>query len=142
MATSWDPAAITASAKNLGSIMNDTSAFDALLNQWPDAGTLPLAEWIERIVDDRRNALVEHAQTLKITLEDMQTSLTQIANNFENTDGDNAAKIKAAIEDLEKQVSGDIGNYQQTTENDQNNYHGGGNGKGDGYSDDLSTPIS
>lgn len=142
MATSWDSEAIRTSAKNLGSIMNDTSAFDALLNQWPDAGTLPLAEWIERIVDDRRNALVEHAQTLLITLQDMQNSLTQIANNFENTDGDNAAKIKSAIQELEKQVSGDIGTYQQTTENDQNNYHGGGNGTGDGYSDDLSTAIA
>ncbi|MFD2419613.1 hypothetical protein [Amycolatopsis pigmentata] len=149
MSTNFDADAIRTSATNLGKIMDDVSAFEALKPHWPNAGKFPLAQWVERIVDDRRNAVVAHAQHLKLALSDMSSTLTTIANDFDNADAENAQKIKSSIQHLEGQVTNDISTFDQNTEQQQHNFtddttqsNTNKPGDGDGYNDNLSTPIS
>jgi hypothetical protein len=131
---------IKKSADVIGGLLNDMSAFTKLKPHWPNAGSFELAQWLERIVDDRRNGIVAHAEHLKLTFEDMQTSLKKIATDFENADGENAKKIIAALDEMQGKISGDIGTLDQNTENSQHNFSGGGeknNNDGDGYNDDT-----
>ncbi|GHF44824.1 uncharacterized protein YukE [Amycolatopsis bartoniae] len=148
MSTTFDADGIKASAKNIGALMDDMTAFSNLKPQWPNAGHFELAQWLERIVDDRRNAIVAHAEHLKTAFEDMETTLTNIATDFENADGDNANKIKTSITELISHVESDISTMDKNTENDQHNFTpdstSGNTNKpddGDGYNDNLSDPI-
>ncbi|UOZ06916.1 hypothetical protein [Amycolatopsis sp. WQ 127309] len=141
MSTNFNPDAIKASANNLGKIMDDMSAFDALKPQWPNAGKFATAQWLERIVDDRRNGVVAHGEHLKTTLDDLKSTLVSIADNFQNTDGDNAAKIKQSITGLDAKVSGEIAAFDKNTEATQHNFSGTATpDDGDGYND-AATPA-
>ncbi|GLY46816.1 hypothetical protein [Lentzea sp. NBRC 102530] len=122
MATNFDPDAIRESAKKLGSIMDDMAAFEALKANWPNAGGFELAQRVERVVDDRRNGVVANAEHLKIALDDMRSTLTKIANDFEKADDDNAAKIKASIGDMASEIRSDTARFDQNTEQDQHNF--------------------
>jgi hypothetical protein len=138
--TEFDAKEIKACADRIGGLLDDMAAFTDLKNHWPNAGNFELAQWLERIVDDRRNGVVAHAEHLKLTFEDMQTTLTTIANDFENADGDNAKKILNAIDDLKGKITDDISSLDKNTENSQHNFSGGddkNNNDGDGYNDDT-----
>ncbi|TVT62509.1 hypothetical protein FNH05_01065 [Amycolatopsis rhizosphaerae] len=142
MSTNFDANGIKNSAKSIGALLDDMSAFTALKPQWPNAGHFALAEWLERIVDDRRNAIVAHAEHLKLAFEQMETTLTKIADDFQNADGDNAAKIKTSITELQTHIIDDVSKMDKNTENDQHNFTGDKkSGDGDGYSDNLTTPV-
>ena len=148
MATSFDADAIKTSADKLGSIMDDMSAFDDLKNHWPNAGNFNTAQWIERIVDDRRNAIVEHGERLKKVLGDLKVGLHQVADDFTDADGDNATKIQSDFDATESTISSDISSMDQGTEAEQHNVSDDPNGPknndtdGDGYNDVLPTPAS
>ncbi|EWC61852.1 hypothetical protein UO65_2911 [Actinokineospora spheciospongiae] len=138
MTTKFDPEAIRTSAKKLGALMDDMGAFSKLKPHWPNAGQFELAQWLERVVDDRRNGIVAHAEHLKIALEQMETTLTHIADDFENLDGDNAKKIKDSIGELKKNITSGITTLDQNTEKDQGNFGGRKNdADGDGYNDSV-----
>ncbi|GHH56510.1 hypothetical protein [Lentzea cavernae] len=146
MATNFDPDAIRESAKKLGSIMDDMAAFEALKANWPNAGGFELAQRVERVVDDRRNGVVANAEHLKIALDDMRSTLTKIADDFEKADEDNAAKIKASIGNMASEMRSDIARFDQNTEQDQHNFtpgpkagSSGSSSDGDGYNDVLSS---
>lgn len=139
--TGFNPDEIKNVADRIGALLDDMQAFEKLVPQWPNAGSFELAQWLERIVDDRRNGIVAHANHLKLTFEDMQTKLKTIASDFENTDGDNAKKIVSAIDELQGEITNDISELDKTTEGSQHNFSGGSDGNskdGDGYNDDLS----
>ncbi|SFH50401.1 hypothetical protein [Amycolatopsis regifaucium] len=143
MATKIDANAIRGVADNIAKIMDEhKTAFESLKNHWPNAGKFPLAQWVERVVDDRRNAVVAHADHLTLTFETMSAKLKAIADKFEKTDGDNAAAIKSLLAALEGEISGKITTFDQKTENDQRNYSGEGtNSDGDGYNDNLTQAV-
>jgi hypothetical protein len=131
---------------NLGKILDDMAPFNDLKPHWPNAGKFELAQWLERIVDDRRNAIVAHAEHLRMTFDSLETTLTQIAKDFANTDGENAEKIKTALGDWHSKLEGQWDTWDSNTEDAQTNYSEDPNNKnnskdGDGYNDDLSTPI-
>jgi len=129
---------------NLGRILDDMTAFTELKAHWPNAGKFELAQWLERIVDDRRNAIVAHAEHLKITFENMETTLKQIAEDFDNADGENAKAIKKSISDMQTEIDGEISELDENTEKEQKNFTPGteGNGTdGDGYNDNLDAPL-
>jgi len=111
--TKYDAEAIKAAAGKLGSIMDDMAPFSALKVTVPNAGSFDLATWLEKIVQDRVDGIVLHAEHLKIALADMQTALTTIATDFDNADGDNAEQIKSSITDMEKHVTDDISQASQ-----------------------------
>ena len=113
MTTKYDAEAIKAAAGKLGSIMDDMAPFSALKVTVPNAGSFDLATWLEKIVQDRVDGIVLHAEHLKIALADMQTALTTIATDFDNADGDNAEQIKSSITDMEKHVTDDISQASQ-----------------------------
>lgn len=143
MATKIDANAIRGVADNIAKIMDEhKTAFESLKNHWPNAGKFPLAQWVERVVDDRRNAVVAHADHLTLTFEAMSAKLKDIADKFEKTDGDNAAAIKNLLAALEGEISGKITTFDQQTENNQSNYSGQGtNSDGDGYNDNLTQAV-
>lgn len=141
--TSWDES-IKGSAKKIGELLDDMVPFNDLEPHWPNAGKFELAQWLERIVDDRRNAIVVHANHLRIAFESMQTTLTQIVDDFDNADGDNAKGIKDALGDLKDKIEGEIDEWDENTEKDWGNFSADeeGNGvDGDGYDDNLSVPL-
>jgi hypothetical protein len=143
--TKYSAENITTIAGNIGKILDDMAPFNDLKPHWPNAGKFQLAQWLERIVDDRRNAIVAHAEHLRMTLDSLETSLTQLAKDFTTTDGDNAAKIKKALGDLEDKIEGQWDTWDENTEKDHKNYTPNGNkdnaNDGDGYNDDLNTPV-
>jgi hypothetical protein len=141
--TEFDPEAVRASATILGNIMDDMAAFDELKAHWPNAGAFSTAQWLERIVDDRRNAVVEHAERLKRLLADVNVALDRLATDLEGADADNAALINAQLTTLRSTVGSDIASLGTGTEADQHNFSEApdapdGNGSdGDGYDDVL-----
>ncbi|WP_370948062.1 hypothetical protein AB5J62_10850 [Amycolatopsis sp. cg5] len=142
MSTKFDAKAITDAAGKLGSIMDDMKAFTELKANWPNAGKFPLAQWLERIVDDRRNGVVAHAEHLKLALEEMETTLTKIAKDFTNLDGENAKKVSDSIGELKKHIRDDIVKLDEGTESEQGNFTDQKDDKdnatdGDGYDDAL-----
>jgi uncharacterized protein YukE len=140
MSTTFDADGIKESAKKIGAIMDNMDAFTALKPHWPNAGHFELAQWLERIVDDRRNGIVAHAEHFKLAMNEIQTSLTKIATEFENADGDNAAKIKSSVDDLNTHVVDGISDMDKKTEDLQHNFTGDSAANdGDGYNDNLST---
>lgn len=143
MTTKIDADAIRGVADNIGKLMTEhKAAFGALEHHWPNAGKFPRAQWVERVIDDRRNAVVAHADHLALTFEAMTVKLKAIADNFENADGDNATAIKNVLAGLEAQISGEITVFDQNTENEQSNYSGPGTPTdGDGYNDNLNQAV-
>jgi hypothetical protein len=129
---------------NLGRILDDMAAFTELKAHWPNAGKFELAQWLERIVDDRRNAIVAHAEHLKITFESMETTLKQIAEDFDNVDGENAKAIKKSISGMTTKIGNDTSKLDENTEKEQKNFTPGKEGNatdGDGYNDNLDAPL-
>ena len=131
---------------NLGRILDDMEAFNGLTHHWPNAGKFELAQWLERIVDDRRNAIQAHAEHLRMTFDSLETTLTRIAKDFSTVDGENAEKIKAALGDWHSRLEGQWDTWDTNTEDDHHNYSEdpdveNNSTDGDGYNDDLSTPV-
>lgn len=143
--TSYSSENVRNAAINLGKILDDMSPFNDLKAHWPNAGKFQLAQWLERIVDDRRNAIVAHAEHLRLTFESMEVSLKKIADDFDNTDGENAEKIKTALGDLKSKIEGEWDTWDTNTEKDHGNYSGDhgkdDNTDGDGYNDNLNVPV-
>lgn len=146
MSTKFDAEAIKKSAENIGGIMSDMSAFEALKQHWPNAGKFEVAGWLERIVDDRRNAIVAHGEHLRLAFEKMKEKLNSIATDFQDLDGENADKVKASIAELEGQVIEAVNAFDTETEEAQHNYsddttenNTNDPGDGDGYNDNLTT---
>jgi hypothetical protein len=142
--TEFDKAAIDEVGRNLQALMKDhLAAFENLKAHWPNAGTFATAQWIERLVDDRRNAIVAHGERLNLTLEELGLRLVNVAAEFENADGENANKIKAAFDDQAAATHKDLDSHAANTESEQGNFSGGeedqsnNNTDGDGYNDVL-----
>jgi hypothetical protein len=144
--TAFDPDEIKACAKRIGVLLEDMRAFHDLKNHWPNAGGFALAQWLERVVDDRRNGLVAHGEHLKVVFQNMETSLTRIAEDFENADGDNADAIVKAIGELETKVTGEITTMDENTENQQHNFSDddkveNNDTDGDGWNDNTNSDF-
>ena len=145
--TGYHADSIRTAATNLGKILDDMAPFNDLKAHWPNAGKFELAQWLERVVDDRRNAVVAHAEHLRMMFDSMNSKLAQIADDFSSLDGDNAKEIKGLLGDLEGTVKGEWGEWDENTESDHNNFHsdskGGKNNAqdGDGYNDNLTIPV-
>lgn len=143
MGTNFQAEAIRNSADVIAGLLDDMAPFNELKNHWPDAGHFPLAQWLERVVDDRRNGIVAHGENLKVIFQKMAADLRSIADVFENTDGDNAAKITDILKDLESDITKAVNTHAENTEAQQHNFtHGDKDPKenrndGDGYDDVL-----
>jgi hypothetical protein len=142
--TEFNATEIKNCADRIGALLDDMAAFEKLKPHWPNAGSFALAQWLERVVDDRRNGIVAHAEHLKVVFENMQTSLKRIATDFENADGENADKIVKAIGELEGTITGAITTMDENTENQQHNFTGDdkkNNTDGDGYNDNVNADF-
>ena len=142
--TAFNAEEIRNAAKKIGEIMGDMGAFQDLKEHWPNAGKFETAQWLERIVDDRRNGVVAHAERLKGIFEEMETQLTTIADDFTNLDGDNAAKVREKIEGMQGDIDSAVSQLDKGTESDQHNFSEDpdikpedNKGDGDGYNDVL-----
>ncbi|RSN39702.1 hypothetical protein DMC64_37170 [Amycolatopsis sp. WAC 04197] len=134
--TSFDAEGLRKSARNIGKLLNDMDAFDTIKGQHPDAGSFATAQWLERMVDDRRNGLVSHAAHLKTIFKKLESSLKSIADSMEDADRGNAEKIAKSLEgDLVGKITAD----DAKTEKRQHNFSGGKNDPddGNGYDDSF-----
>ncbi|UOZ06997.1 hypothetical protein [Amycolatopsis sp. WQ 127309] len=134
--TSYDPEGLRKLADNIGDLLDDMDPFNAIKGQHPDAGTFATAQWLERIVDDRRNGLVSHAEHLKTIFKELKSSLKSMADALEDADQGNAEKIAKSIEG---DVIGTITADDEKTEKNQHNFSGGKSkpDDGDGYDDSF-----
>lgn len=142
--TEYDSDTVETAAKNLGKLLDDMTPFNELKPHWPNAGKFELAQWLERIVDDRRNAIVAHAEHLRAAFVNMETTLTVIAGKFDKLDGENAKQIKDTLGELETQIEGEWDTWDENTEKDHKNYTPDKEGSatdGDGYNDNLNIPV-
>ncbi|KZB80805.1 hypothetical protein [Amycolatopsis regifaucium] len=115
MATEFDAEAIATAGRNIGRLMDDQSAFEALKRPWAPAEKFTLAGWLDRVVDDRRNAVVAHADQLRIAFDEMETKLNDISERFKTTDGRNADEIQKVIAGLDRSTRGGDSNDVITT---------------------------
>ncbi|HET6502598.1 MAG TPA: hypothetical protein VFG87_17725 [Amycolatopsis sp.] len=90
-ATSFDAETVSEIANEIGQLLSDMSAFSDLAQQDPNAGKqLQTGQWINQIVADRRDGLVQHAQNLKAQFEQMCQNLQSTISALGQTDENNA----------------------------------------------------
>jgi hypothetical protein len=129
--------------KDLQALMTvHLKAFTDLDPFWPEAGKFPTAEWLEMIVDDRRNAVVQHGHRLNLALDQLGSDLRKIAEKFEHADGENARKILEILEAGRVEGRSEVNAYSQATEGQQGNFSATdswGDGRGDGYDNSVAS---
>jgi hypothetical protein len=118
VSTKFDAEAIAAAGQNIGRLMDDMSAFDALKPAGPNGGNFQPAVWLERVVDDRRGAVLGHAEHLKVAFGEMEVKLKEISDRFKSVDGQNADEIGKVITGLEGAVAQAIGTCDTKTDTD------------------------
>jgi hypothetical protein len=138
--TEFDAAGIKTIGGELQNLMNGhMAAFAELDRNWPNAGKFSTAEWLEELVDDRRNAVVQHGNRLNMTLDQLGSDLVRIGKDFENADGENAGKIVDILEEGRGKNQDEVNDWSQATENTQTNFGGQEDGDdGDGYNNSVS----
>lgn len=95
--TRVDPEELRKVAKAIGSIMDDyDSVFRNLGTLDPNAGKFDVAEWLEDLFVDRRDAIVTHAKYLRLAFDEINAGLYKIADAFEDVDMSNADAVAAA----------------------------------------------
>jgi hypothetical protein len=92
--TKFDADAIAAAGWNIARLMEDPTAFDALRQPWLPASGFEAAAGLDRIVDDRRSAVVAHTAHLESVYAELGARLGEIADRFKTTDGENAEEIR------------------------------------------------
>jgi hypothetical protein len=95
---SFDADEVRRVAREIGRLMDDTSAFGALSNQSLNGGQFDAALWLQQIVQNRKQGLLQHVQDLKSALEDIGTSLQDVVNALQRTDGQNAADVRRLLD--------------------------------------------
>jgi hypothetical protein len=104
----------------------------------PEAGAFPTAEWLEMIVDDRRNAVVQHGFRMDILLDKAGANLVKIGDKFEHGDGENARKILEVWEAGQAEGRSEVNAYSQSTEDRQTNFTTDNKwGDGDGWNNSV-----
>jgi hypothetical protein len=88
-----DPQAVRSTADHIGGLMDDMQPFHALAGAEPKAGNFETATWLESLVRERQQGLLQHALDIKLTVGDVKTSLHEIATTFEQADEDNANSL-------------------------------------------------
>ncbi|WP_158228241.1 hypothetical protein [Pseudonocardia sp. MH-G8] len=138
--TEFDAAGIKTIGAELQSLMNGhMAAFAELDRNWPNAGKFSTAEWLEVLVDDRRNAVVQHGNRLNMTLDQLGSDLVRVGKDFENADGENAEKIVDILKEGRGKNQDEVNDWSQTTEDTQTNFGDQEDGDdGDGYNNSLS----
>ncbi len=123
-ATKADFVVLKRVAKQIGGLLDDMSAFEELKAFKPDAGSFPMANWLEGIVQRRVDDIVLQGENLKKVYELISRNLKEIADLLEGQDADNAKDIaiKEIVDEMPKKISKAIG--------------GDSGAKGEGDSDD------
>lgn len=122
--TKIDVNALNTSATNIGNIAQDTSPFDKLAAMDPTTGTFDAAKWLQDIVRDRRDGLVQHGRDLQKVFADMQAHLQSIATDYQNADTSNADGISK----LNGQIDSEISTLQTQMQNDAPGLYGTASG--------------
>ncbi|MBN9757952.1 hypothetical protein Ae406Ps2_5085 [Pseudonocardia sp. Ae406_Ps2] len=139
--TKVDRTAIEDAAGKLGKLMDDMKAFTDLDPHWPDAGKFSVAQYVERRVDDRRNAVIDHAKRLKTILDAMEPSLKDVSKLLTEVDSDSAAAVGKRIDQLRADADKQIVDRANEIEHEQHNFTTGDESEasntsdGDGYDD-------
>ncbi|GAA1981836.1 hypothetical protein [Amycolatopsis minnesotensis] len=141
--TEFDKDELKNSAKEIAKLLGDgrQDKVDKLVNQHPKCGIFNLAVWVERLTDDRRNAVVAHFNHLGTSFEKMSDFLNEIAEKFDNVDGDNASKIKKIINDEKDDSEKKIKEWNTAREKTEGNHGGGGGSRNDGYTNNLNVEF-
>ncbi|NWJ74063.1 hypothetical protein HX744_26665 [Pseudonocardia sp. ICBG1122] len=120
--TKVDRAAVDDAAGKLGKLMDDITAFTDLDPHWPDAGKFSVAQYLERRVDDRRNAIIDHAKRMQTILEAMEPSLRDVSKMLVEVDSDSAAAVGRRIDDMRATADGEIVTRANQIEHEQHNF--------------------
>ncbi|GAA4531770.1 hypothetical protein [Amycolatopsis samaneae] len=122
-------------------IETDMAPFDDLVHRWPNAGSFNLGVWVERILDDRRNAIVAHAAHLKTTFAEMSDALYAIAEKFDQVDEGNAKDVKKIFDDSKKTSEDKMKTWNTDREKAEGNHSGDNRNPGDGYAQNVNNAF-
>lgn len=138
--TEFDAPALRKLGEELQDLMGGYwQAFNNLDAHWPNAGKFITAEFLETVVDDRRNGLTQHGHRYGLRIGEFGSNLCKVADEFENADGENARKIIKVLEDGLKKSQREANSYSQATEKAQTNFGDQKNGTdGDGWNNSVS----
>lgn len=140
--TEYNKTKLKDTAKSFKDLIEPNMApFDDLVHRWPNAGSFNLAVWVERILDDRRNAIVAHTAHLKTTFAEMSDALYNIAEHFDNVDDKNAKDVKKVFDDSKTSAEGKMKIWNSDREKAEGNHSGDVRNAGDGYAQNVNNAF-
>jgi hypothetical protein len=91
----------------------------AELESWrPNAGSFATAEWLETLIGDRRDAVVQHGERLNTMLDQMGADLRAVGKELAKTDDENADKLVKIVKDGRGRNADLVDDYSARTEED------------------------
>lgn len=122
-------------------IEGNMAPFDNLVHRKPQAGSFSLGVWVERVLDDRRNAIVAHAAHLKTTFAEMSDALYAIAEEFDKVDDGNAKDVKKIFDESKTSSEEKMKTWNTAQETAQGNHIGTDRKPGDGYAQNVNNAF-
>lgn len=122
-------------------IEGNMAPFDDLVHRWPQAGSFSLGVWVERVLDDRRNAIVAHAAHLKTAFAEMSVALYSIAENFDEVDDSNAKDVKKIFDESKTSSEEKMNVWNTAREEAEGNLAGTDLKPGDGYAQNVNNAF-
>ncbi|WP_394617269.1 hypothetical protein JNUCC0626_48010 [Lentzea sp. JNUCC 0626] len=92
-----DPEAVRSTADRIGVLMDDLQTFYTLGGLETKAGNFSTASWLQNLVHNRQQGIVQHATDVKMVAGDIKDGLHQIVSTFEKTDKDNADSLERSL---------------------------------------------
>ncbi|WP_224390437.1 hypothetical protein [Pseudonocardia sp. ICBG1293] len=124
--TSWTDDLYKIGEKLTTLMEGDMSVFADLERHWPEAGNFKTGLWLENVMDDRRNAVVQQGERMNIALQELGKGVKSIATDLEEVDKDNASEIKKVVDKELDDVTDSIGDrlneHAEAVEDEERNF--------------------
>jgi hypothetical protein len=124
--TSWTDDLYKIGEKLTTLMEGNMSVFADLERHWPEAGDFKTGLWLENVMDDRRNAVVQQGERMNIALQELGKGVKTIATDLEDVDKSNAAEIKKVVdkelEDVTDSIGDRLNEHAETVEEEEHNF--------------------
>ncbi len=119
--TQADFVVIKSVAKKIGGLLDDMSVFEDLKAFKPDAGSFPMANWLDNVVQRQVDGIVLQGENLKKIYELMSRNLMEVADLLEGQDTESAKEIeiKEIIDEMPGKISKAIGSEGEGDKDDK-----------------------
>ena len=111
-ATHLDGPAVRSASDEIDRLADDLTTYGDLTEIQPKSGDFAVGHWLDRLIEQRRDALQQHCTELQSTLRAIADKLRHLATDIENVDHHNSAqvaKLNGEIESTMDQVRARLG---------------------------------